>query len=190
MNKDWLPTGSHWGLTISHRTVVTGPMVPSGHKFVWHTTEGASFDGADSTLRGNGDEPHFLIDMHTGKVIQYVALSQYSKSLRHPGGTPETNRAGCIQVEILGFASESPNWTDAQMRKLAALAVLVEHRVSIPRMHPYIFAPGHRATPQGFITAKGHLGHEHVPNNDHVDPGKMRIHTLFNLMAEVEKAHA
>lgn len=185
---NWLPTGDHWGLHISRKVVSTGPMVKGGHKIIWHTTEGSGLDGADTTLRSNGDEPHFLLDTHSGKCIQYVALREFSKALRHPNGTPETNRAGCIQVELVGFARETPKWTDAQLRKIAGLACLIEHRVSVPRHARAKFAYGApRLSAQVFPDAAGHLGHMHVPNNDHVDPGALNIQRVFELMAELNK---
>lgn len=189
-DKNWIPTGTHWGLHITRKPVHTGDMLSgSGHKIIWHTTEGSGFDGADSTLRTNGDEPHFLLDTHTGKCIQYIGLSQFGKALRHPGGTPETNRAGCIQVELVGFARETPKWTTAQLKKVAALACLIEHRVNVPRHARGKFAPGAaRLSARVFPDAAGHLGHMHVPNNDHVDPGALNIEKVFDLMDALTKS--
>lgn len=187
----WLPTGQHWGLSISHLVSGSpGPFVPSDPKLIWHTTEGAGFDGALTTLVHNDDQPHFLIDMHTGRTVQFIPTDRSSKSLQHPPETPETNRAGCIQVEIVGFADHSGEWSTKQYFKLAALAVLIEHRVKIARhcYHDFGGEGYRRLSPNGFAHAEGHLGHRHVPNNDHIDPGpNFKIKTLISLMSNAEK---
>jgi hypothetical protein len=187
MDKDWLPSGKHWGLTITHyRTPPTGPLLPDcGHKLIWHTTEG-SYSSALGIFRTGHDAPHVLIDPHGGRVAQFLPFSDFSKALEHPTGTPETNRAGCVQVEIAGNASDSDDWEQAVYNRLGALVCLIEHRVAIPRRarHPFTATPSHQArrlSPRGFIAAAGHLGHEHAPSqrDQHWDPGCFRTSKLF-----------
>lgn len=182
-----LPTGSHWGLHIEHKLITTGSFVGGGHKMVWHTTEGSGIDGGDSTVRANGDQPHFMLDTHTGRCIQYVALNQFSKALKHAPGTKDTNRANAIQVELVGFASKTTDWSYAQLRKVAALACLVDHRFNVPRKAPVPFIVGKRMGPDSFYNAEGHFGHMHVPGNDHEDPGHLNIGRVFTFMRELEK---
>lgn len=186
INPNWLPQGTHWGLNIRHHPINTGPMTPgAGHKIVLHTTEGSTLAGADATLRGNDDEPHFLIDKN-GTVIQFVALNQFSKALRHNG--PPTNTAGCIQIEMVGFAATPPTW----FSKIGALCCLIEHRVNVPRRVPHAFAePGHAVRFGGaqFLKVTGYVGHEHVPENDHVDPGAFDIHAMFTEMQKLTGEH-
>src|SRR3954471_9186910 len=151
----WLPEGDHWGLRISHDPVVTGSFTGGDWKLVWHTTEGSGLEGARSTLHANGDEPHFLIDPSKtpAPCVQMIALNQFGKALAHPGGTPETNRANCIQVEIVGFASASGLWGDARYQRLASLVALVEHRINIDRNAYHDFA-GPRISPDGWKFAQ------------------------------------
>lgn len=188
----WLPTGRHWGLTIVRHDLSrqTGPLIESaGDKAIWHTTEG-SMSSAAGIFSTGVDIPHILINPATGQTIQYLPLNQFAKALEHPRGTPETNRAGCRQVEIAGKASEAGRWPTSYYERLGALAVLIEHRTDIRRANYHPFGRNaQRLTPTGFIRAKGHLGHQHVPNNSHWDPGSFRIGTLFLCMGEAEKRY-
>lgn len=190
MDNLWIPTGNHWGLTITKtRREDAGEFVAATPKIVWHTTEGTSFDGARATLFANGDEPHFLVSVDGRFVQQFIPLNRSSKSLRHPAGTPETNRAHCVQIEVCGFARDSQNWSEAKMERLAALAVLIEHRVDVERHTHCSFQEPKRIAADHFARWSGHVGHVHVPNNDHVDPGHFRITDLFAKMAEQDRIH-
>jgi len=182
-----IKTGRVRGLTIQRSYITeTGPFTGGGWKLIWHTTEGGNMSSVLHTLRQKGAEVHFVIAPEIGLVEQMVRLNQYGKGLMHPAGTPETNRANCIQVEIIGFAKDSPHWGEHIYRNLARLALLIEHRVAIPRRVGRPFGTNvQRVTPAGFPRSAGHFGHEHVPNNDHVDPGAMRAKHLLNLMERV-----
>jgi hypothetical protein len=187
-----LPVGPHWGLNITHeRRPDAGPFIAASPKVVWHTTEGTNFDGARSTLTGNGDEPHILVSVDGKHVLQFISFDRTSKSLMHPPGTPETNRAHCIQIEVCGFAHDSHNWTDEKYRRLAALAALIEHRTGVERhTHVKWASDVRRIAATHFARATGHVGHMHIPNNDHVDPGVgFRITDLFAFMGEAEKKY-
>jgi hypothetical protein len=188
----WLPTGHHWGLHIVRHDLshLTGPLIPTaGDKLIWHTTEG-SFASAASKFQTGADIPHVLISPSTGAVIQYLPFDCFSKALEHPSGTPETNRAGCRQVEIAGSAAAAATWPTDYYRRLGALAVLIEHRTGIRRANYHTFKIGaRRLTPVGFLRAKGHLGHEHVPNNSHWDPGAFRFASLVAGMKWAEKQY-
>lgn len=179
-----LPSGEHGGLTIKHSVSRTGPMVyGAGHKIVLHTTEGAGIDGAFSTLVANNDRPHFLLDTHSGECIQMVALDQYAEALVHPANTPETNRAGCIQIEMVGFAAETPKWTAHQYHMVAELCSMINKQYPVSMINDKAFRNrASRVAPDNWLRAHGYFGHEHVPNNDHVDPGAFDIEHLFRSM--------
>jgi hypothetical protein len=66
---------------------------------------------------------------------------------------------------------------------LANLALLIEHRVDIPRKAPRSF-PGTRYTGSGFVRAQGHIGHCHVPGNTHTDPGRFASARLLRFMRQ------
>jgi hypothetical protein len=158
-----------------------GSFTGGGWKLCWHTTEGESADGAIATFRLNGDAPHFTLEVRPfrrARLFQHVPLDRASSSLRHPSGTPETNHANVIQVEICGFAKDSPKWSGRKYWHIRRLARWIEANAGVRRAayHPFIGQPGyHRLSGNGWVRAIGHVGHCHCPNNDHVDPGTIRI---------------
>lgn len=153
-----------------------GAFVAAGNKLVWHTTEGFGLP----TYQGSA--PHFTLDPLSGKLWQHIPITQAAKSLKHPAGTVETNRAHAIQVELVLFSFRSPdgkaperevrNLTDADYARIAALARWIEKYAGVPRKCGVTFtSPPKRLTSAKWLTYSGHCGHENVPNNDHVDPG-------------------
>jgi hypothetical protein len=191
MDNATLPSDKHWGLDINVTAMTaTGTYAQATPKLVWHTTEGADFDAMVRVLIQKAAQPHVVIDPHSGRVRQMIPLDQYARALEHPQGTPETNRAHCIQVEICGFAKDSANWPNAYYEHLGALAVLLEHRQGIARVSTCPFAnTPHRLSPQAFVSAKGHFGHQHVPSQPagHWDPGHLDIDKLFGCMHHAEQ---
>lgn len=191
MNKLLLPTGEHYGAYIDNILTQTGPFTGGGWKIVLHTTEGG-WSGSDTTVRRNGVQPHFLLDPTRRRIRQYIRLNQFAKCLRHPSGTPETNRANAIQIEIVGYADHVDSWGTTEYKSIAALCCLIEHRRKIVRKAPYKFSGGksYRCTGNAFVSARGYLGHCHVPNNDHYDPGLIDIDRVFHWMPRIDKFYA
>src|ERR1044072_5536291 len=113
-NKLWLPKGRHWGLVIEHRPLEdAGDFTVGSWKMVWHTTEGFGIDAMYNTLRAKRAASHFLIDPSAGdsRVIQMIPLNQAARALQNDmGDFHQTNKAHAIQVEIVDFARNAPNW--------------------------------------------------------------------------------
>jgi hypothetical protein len=146
-----------------------GALGSGGRKIIWHTTEGSSLPAY------NGSAPHFTLDPETGKLFQHMSVTACAMSLEHPENTPETNRAGCIQVELIGRADDTPTWSDTKYANIAKLARWIEKHCGVPRKAPRAFGkPVPRMGATEFVGASGHLGHEHVPSqpSGHFDPGK------------------
>src|SRR6266576_6415999 len=98
VNKRLLPEGNIRGLHIHVGPLIEpGPFTGGGWKLIWHTTEGNGLAAMVHTLRVKGDEPHIVIDPDSGGVVQLIPFDNFAKALQHPTGTPETNRAHCIQ---------------------------------------------------------------------------------------------
>jgi hypothetical protein len=189
MDRNWLPEGHHWGLKIEHRPLPdAGPFVGGGHKLIWHTAEMNGVDATWRVLRDKNATPHFVIDPGGGdaEVYQCVALNMAARALEHPAGTSETNRANCIQVEICDCAKNAGDWGHVIYRDLGALAALIDHRFDIRRGYRPFTVPAKKLTSGGFVRATGHMGHGHVPNNDHWDPGKMSGSQLMRAIADAE----
>lgn len=147
----------------------TGSMTGGGHKVVWHTTEGSSAAGALGAYRASGAYPHFTLD-ENGVALQHLPLNQYATALQHIGPY-ETNRANAIQVEIVGFASQSGSWSDARYAQIKALGEYIHNKAKVPQDAKVSFSNPSRLSGAQFVAYAGHCGHVHVPNNSHYDPG-------------------
>jgi hypothetical protein len=146
-----------------------------GRKLLWHTTEGYSLP------RYSGSNPHFTLHPATGQLWQHQPITEPSRALVHSPGTPETNRANVVQVELIGFAAQTHDWPDAYYGNIAALARWIEANHGVPSKSTVAFTStathqARRMTGAEFIAYSGHCGHEHAPpNNVHWDPSRFRI---------------
>lgn len=173
------PTPTLWHPN-AHKVMI--PQAPQGLRFtgggkklVWHTTEGDGIDGAVSAYHAAGVCPHFTIQVVNGvrKLYQHLPISVAASALKHPAGTEPTNTANCIQVEIVGFATDSGRWPDSKYHYLHELARWVHDHYGVPMSYTGAhWDPPHRMGQTEFVKYTGHCGHMHVPGNDHGDPGK------------------
>lgn len=192
MNDLWLPEGHHWDLHIDKVASGNdaGAFTGGGWKFVLHTTEGGSYDSNVSLLRGV-NTPHFVFGKETGRdhwsVAQLLPLNRAGKALaNNTGDGYQTNRANAIQVEIVGYTSEIPDWSDLMYKRLANFFELVRHRVSIRRQAPLDFSGNvHRMTDREWVDAEGIVGHIHAPDNDHTDPYRFREGFFVDLVRNI-----
>lgn len=198
MSELWLPTGhlTSWNLHVRHAPApATGPFIPEAEwKFTLHTTETAesSQESLSRHFASGIDTPHFTLGIVPGLddyvVSQHLPLNKFGKALEHPPGTKETNRAKSIQMEICGFASDSPEWTQKKYEAVAAVICLVAHRVpfgfNIPR--PFTATPN-RYTQQGWVKAKGINGHQHAASqpHNHWDPGNISETKLLGAIGRI-----
>jgi N-acetylmuramoyl-L-alanine amidase len=166
-----------------------GAMVVDAPKITHHLTVGTSIDGAISAYRDHNGWPHFTCDWVAGqfKIVQHVPLDQAARALRNPGS--ETNRADTIQIEHVGYPHASgefgpppgfgakavANWSDERWDAVAELCRWIEANTGCPqaRMPGSTWGDDHpgRLGGDAFRTGRGHHGHQHVPGNDHWDPG-------------------
>lgn len=148
-----------------------------------HSTEGAGWDG----YQGGAVAPHFTLHPGTGETRQHIPLTRAARALAHPAGTPETNRAGVIQIEIIGTSDRrlvAPGRIylgdlDATGRgHIARLLAAIHTATGIPLTTTvtwvdYPASYGLRATQRlsrtAFAAYRGVLAHQHVPDNDHGD---------------------
>lgn len=145
-------------------------------KLVWHTTEGVGLP------RYSGSAPHFTLDPKTGELWQHVSIDRASMALLHPPGTVHTNHAHAIQVELIGSAKDTPTWPDFYYRNIAKLARWIEANAGVPRRCTVEFRVGvPRLGSTAWVAYSGHLGHEHVPANEHWDPGAFKIDKVLDL---------
>lgn len=151
-----------------------------------HSTESSGWP----TYRGWSELPHATIlpDPGVGVIVrQHLPFSQAGMALAHPAGTPETNRAMVLQFELVGTCDPAgPRgayfWPAADDVVLADLYAKVVEPVSVGFGVPLVALPftaypasagqnPGRLSWAAWAAYSGWLGHQHVPGNDHGDPG-------------------
>lgn len=146
-----------------------------------HTTE----TSGRANYRGWTVMPHAEVLPIPGKgveVKQFLPFSQASFALRHERPQP-TNGDFIFQFELVGTCDpHGPGyfWPNADVAVLADLWHKVIKPLDLAFLIPFKAPvwdayPGetnrHRMTDAQFDTYSGWLGHQHVPQNDHGDPG-------------------
>jgi len=173
-----------------------GSFTGGGHKFLVHTTEGSTLDGAFVTVELKRSAPHFLLEVKNGRrrLVQCIPINRAARGLKHDFG-PETNRANCIQVEVVGFTDRTeaakaghlelwvPNWSVDIYKHLHLLMQWTHDHFSVPMRadHPFMGQPGYaRLSGQAFFGAVGLVGHCHAGGgNNHHDPGPLNTHLVI-----------
>lgn len=167
---------------------------------VWHTTEGTSLPG----YSGGAEAPNFTAkpDFAAKRLVwyQHFDFDVSSRALVNKSGGVETNTLNVCQVEIVGtcdpsthkkwgstphlYAPDLPDWA---IRDLGAFAKWANANHGVPLTSGVTF----KAYPSSYgnssvrmSTARwnsftGHCGHQHVPENDHGDPGALPIAAIL-----------
>ena len=137
-----------------------------------------SYFGRNSS--GMALAPHILWDPFTGRITQFVPANCRSKALADRAGGTRTNRAGSvvIQVETLFFpycrvgGRVFPRLTDTPCAGWDRLNAWIRSwgvPDRWPMGRPVNFTPSRSESV--WETQAGWYGHQHVPENDHQDPG-------------------
>ncbi|MDC0759248.1 hemopexin repeat-containing protein [Brevibacillus sp. AG] len=185
-------------LDLSHEIWVPGaekrPRQPVGPKYkpmpwrgVLHTTEGDNLSGAEGEFDSKRIWPHLVIDPKTLKIVQYIPLNVGARSMGDAGGTLASNSAHCVQIEIVGRAKDSPNLPPEHLAFIREVMRQVDDLVPIPRRSGRTFLneagvnanPGNRMSVQEWTVFSGWCGHQHVPGQNHWDPGAIDIDSLL-----------
>jgi len=160
----------------------------------WHSTEGTSLPSYD----GGSMAPNFTAkpDFAAKRLVwyQHFDFDVSSRALRNLTGGVETNTLNVGQVEIVGtcdptthakwarsgiqhlYMAELPDWA---IRDLAAFAKWANTNHGVPlssgltfKAYPSSYGGnGVRMNGTQWNNFTGHCGHQHVPENDHGDPG-------------------
>lgn len=167
----WMPNVRRLARSSAGAWAVSCP--PKG---ILHTTEGSG--DATSTLDANGSHPHFQVE-RDGRITQYIPVDQAAKALVHTG-PQETNKAHAVQIEVCGFAAQT-NWPDDQKAAVRRVMRFIERNAGVERAShvPFVVGSSERLSGAAWISTGGWLGHQHVPQNDHYDPGAITIGDLL-----------
>jgi hypothetical protein len=169
---------------------------------VWHSTEGRTLPSYD----GGALAPNFTAvpDFAARRMVwyQHFDFDTSSRALRNLAGGVQTNTLNVTQVEIVGtcdptthtkwgstphlYTPELPTWA---IRDLAAFARWAHDQHGVPlssglefRAYPSSYGNSSvRMTSSQWNAFSGHCGHQHVPENDHGDPGAIDFNRLLAL---------
>jgi peptidoglycan hydrolase-like protein with peptidoglycan-binding domain len=187
MSNGWLDPNKYQHIPI---TSCTGPgtmMEGYAWKFVLHTTEGppGSIEGVHSLFKGQPcSAPHFCIDPEgTRRRAQYIPWTMSACALRGGQGGWQTNRGRAVQMEIVGFAKDAPNWPDETLWQIADVVAdcirdgcpINAHHVNDWRNYSGTLATqnaAQRMSGQQWQHFDGLTAHVEAPFNDHWDTGR------------------
>jgi hypothetical protein len=150
-------------------------------KLCWHTTEGSSVAGALAAYAPY--PPHLIVNPNTNEKLQHIPLDLAAYS-----AMDSNDREHIIQVEVVGFAGQSHNWSEYFKKWLGENVVRpIRDAVGVPDEWLRFYGEGEGiilASPNSPIRLSmaklqaytGHVGHQQLPAPDsHWDPGRMDI---------------
>ena len=178
-----------------------GVFVGGRPKGVIHTTEGKTYAGARGAyIASGGSAPHFTVSFERERfeAWQHIPLNRAARALaRAPGNPIQTNRWSAIQIEMVGYADAEQckkhdglyqaDFPEPYLAGIAELMRWVEANAGVGRHgarfvhYPESYGPanGVRMGGEQWRLFDGWCGHQHVPGNDHGDPGDFDIARLI-----------
>jgi len=161
--------------------------------------------GEHSLKAGKYWTPAGYVTLAVGDEVkhQHCDLNLTNYALLHRSGDPETNHEGIhnVGVEIISMAASPPNWSDRMYGLVAGwLADVVR---AIPSLTPALdnypekwsakgswgFSTPYRVSwdtwQKGLNGLPTLWGHQHVPGNDHWDPGALDIVKLTRMAKDI-----
>jgi hypothetical protein len=175
---------------------------PGPAKLVLHSTEGGSIEGAVAAYRANNSWPHCTVDPWRRRLVQHVPLNQPARALKNTSAPGETNRLGVvIQVEIVMTArtvapkgmrsvteltGEDLDWLGTAVIGPMCRGAGVPLTTSVQFLGDragFTLASTtarQRLSRQAWEAYAGVLGHQHVPENSHWDPGPLDIDRVLS----------
>jgi hypothetical protein len=165
------------------------------NKLCLHTTEGSGWPA----YSGGAMAPNMtgFPDMTARKINwrQHFPANMSSRALAHPSGTPATNTAGTFQVELIGtcerggpglFWPDAPDWALQDVGDVLAW-LHIEWPVPLRAASTWLSYPasyGNSSARMSWSTWGGFTGmhgHQHVPGNDHGDPGSIDANKIVRM---------
>ena len=200
MSDGWLRNGKYEVMPI---TGCTGPgTMYDGYawKFVLHSTESppGSINGINSLFHAQPcSAPHFCIDpAGTQRRVQYIPWTWSACALKGGRNGYQTNRGRAVQMEICGYANDSPGWDEATLWQIADVIADVirdgcpidPHVVNDFRHFQGVLATenaAQRMDPEQWKHFPGITAHVEVCFNDHWDTGRMDSITVARMVREI-----
>ena len=152
-------------------------------KFVIHTTESTSYPKSRDTYYGHQSWPHFTI--HNGLIYQHIPIGRAARALKNTAGGVETNADRAVQVEVAWKAEQAEQMPEKLLDAIRRLGLWVSAETGMPwqatvrfvgpEERPYGVNAKQRMSHRTWDNYEGVCGHQHVPENDHWDPGHIDI---------------
>jgi hypothetical protein len=186
-------------------------LTPETMVVVLHTTESSGWPG----YGGGTSAPNYTYHPMSNQWRAHFPDEKSSRALRNLSGGVETNTLNSVQVELIGTCDPRyrerwgdlvagqdyvfwPNATDVQLLRVAQfLADLHKrHGLKLRAPKPFIAYPAsygehdHRMTFAEWRNAVGVVGHQHVPENSHGDPGNIAIERILDMAEKIVKPKA
>lgn len=155
---------------------------------VLHTTESPRFVPNKDNYFGHQNYPHFTVANQDGyfKCWQHISIRKAARALANRAGGVQTNREGCIQIEVVGKAASPFTRDPVIVDGLKKLMRWIESQTEIPRSTGVKFWAGkygidvpNRMSNSQWVAYKGWCAHQHVPENSHYDAGAIDINLLL-----------
>lgn len=177
-----------------------GVHVNSLYRLVIHTTEG----GGWPAYSGGALAPTLtaLPDYANERLIwrQHFDMDESARAVENRAGGVLTNTSGIVQIELVGtcvkggpgmYWPEAPDWA---LRDLAEFILWLDREWSVPAVtsvkwvaYPASYGQtASRLTGAEWNAYRGFLGHQHVPENDHGDPGLLPVARLRNFITPTD----
>jgi hypothetical protein len=178
----------------------------SNPKFLLHTTEGPlgaytpdPRRGPGRTYFGNtGTWPNYTLArlgrVGPWRIFNHIPANRSSMSLRNQPGGVETNRDNVSQIEIATRAVDIGSLPGEALDELAKLLAWEHKERGVPlvtgvRWVAFPASAGggasQRLSGSAWLAYSGVLGHQHVPENDHGDPGAFPIEKLLSRALDI-----
>jgi hypothetical protein len=167
-----------------------GPFTSTVDKLLIHTTEGTSISGAIGAYTANNSWPHLTVDCRLGRTpvrCGHLDMDVAARALRNEPGGVQTNTDGVIQIEVVGFATDPAGidwrWFGANVAApiCASKHIPIESHVNwVAYPASYGTSAPQRLSPAAWTDVKGFVGHQHVPENSHGDPGAIPILSILS----------
>ena len=150
-----------------------------GWKLLLHTTEGSTIAGAVAAYKKNNSWPHATISYEENRCVRHLDRNVAARSLsNNTNDGYETNRARCIQIEIVGNAAQAGSWTQQKLDWIATKLNEVIEGYPIPLTTTHKGRLGDKE----FSDYAGLCEHRNAPDNDHWDCGDLDIQYITNKM--------
>ena len=119
-------------------------------------------------------------------IYEHYSIRAAARALANPPGDMQTNRQSAIQIEIAWTAKDIGVLPHTMVAKLKQWMRWVEAQTGVKQLAPRFiggdaFGRGiaARMSAQEWNSFIGWCRHQHVPENDHWDPGMIDMQRLF-----------